>query len=122
MKTYKVVNIIDKYSLIINYGKVDGATVGQKIRVFEKGTPIYDGENFLGNLDIIKVDLEVVTIYDNFSICKHIEKIVKNPFMTFSLEQTYYESQKLNVEEKDFSNLKYKTNAPIKIGDLVKII
>lgn len=119
---YKVINIIDNYSLIINYGKSDGADVGKKVRIFEEGTPIYDGEEFLGNLDIIKSDLEIVAVYDRFSICKYIKKVTRNPFVSFNFERTYYESEAINVEKEDFSNLKYKTNTPIKVGDKVKIL
>lgn len=122
MKTYKIINIINNYSVLINYGISDGAKVGKQVRVFMEGTPIYDGDECLGNLDIIKEDLEITVVYENFSICKHVEKVTKNPFMAFSLERTYHEVKKLNVSENDFSNIQYKSNEPLKIGDTVKIL
>lgn len=39
---FQVVNIIDKYTLIINYGAEKGAQNGQKLRIFDEGDEIKD--------------------------------------------------------------------------------
>ena len=122
MADYKVVSILDKYSLIINYGEKDGAKLGKGVRIYEKGSPIYDGDIYLGNLDIIKDDLEIIRTYEKFSICRHIEKVNKNPFTGFRFERITEEVRELNVDEKDFNKLKYETKDPIRVGDLVKIL
>lgn len=119
---YRIINIIDKFSVIINYGKEDGAKRGNQVRVFKEGEAIYDGEKYLGSLDIVKADLEIVMVYEKFSICKCIERTTRNPFMVLNFERTVTEVKELNVEKEDFSNLKYRTNEPLKIGDSVKII
>lgn len=139
---YEVIDIIDKFSILINYGEEQGAKKGDKTRIVVEGRGIYDTKkNFLGTLDIIKDELEIVTVYNNFSICNKIKKKArKNPYeipdlkasllaiydrqkkLQEYIEQEYIELVPLHVDEKDFTNDKLFTKEPIKKGDLVKII
>lgn len=136
LSKYEVIDIIDKFSILINYGEEQGAKKGDKTRIIIEGREIYDTrENFLGTLDIIKDELEIVTVYNNFSICKKFKKKTrKNPYEIPDLktsllaiygrqkEEEYIEVVPLHVDEKDFTNDKLFTKEPIKKGDLVKVI
>ena len=79
-KEYKVINIINKFNIIINYGSNDGAYEGQEVRISTTGDEILDLDGkSLGNIEIIKEELEITKIYDNFSICKKIKINEVNP-------------------------------------------
>lgn len=71
MKTAKVIRILDKYSILINYGKSKGAKIGENVQILEIGPEIVDpdsGES-LGTLDHIKDVLQIQEVFDEFSIC-----------------------------------------------------
>ena len=122
-KEYKVINIIDKFNIIINYGSNDGAYERQKVRISTTGDEILDLDGkFLGNIEIIKEELEMTRIYDNFSICKKIRINEINPFQPISFVKKERRAVELNVKEEDFSNIKYQDTTPIKKGDNVKIL
>lgn len=122
-KEYKVINIIDKFNIIINYGSNDGAYERQKVRISTTGDEILDLDGkFLGNIEIIKEELEITRIYDNFSICKKIRINEINPFQPISFVKKERRAVELNVKEEDFSNIKYQDTTPIKKGDNVKIL
>ena len=72
-KDYKVIDIINKFNIIINYGLNDGAFEGQEVRISTIGDEIFDLDGkSLGNIEIIKDELEIDRVYDNFSLCKKI--------------------------------------------------
>ncbi|MBP7739153.1 MAG: hypothetical protein KA080_00320 [Leptotrichiaceae bacterium] len=122
-KEYKVINIINKFNIIINYGSNDGAYEGQEVRISTTGDEILDLDGkSLGNIEIIKEELEITKIYDNFSICKKIKINEVNPFQPISLVKKEIRAVELNVKEEDFSNIKYQDITPIKKGDNVKIL
>ena len=77
MKTAKVIKILDNYSILINYGRTKGATVGENVQIVEIGPEIIDpdsGES-LGTLDHIKDVLQIQEVFDEFSICNKRIKI-----------------------------------------------
>jgi hypothetical protein len=122
-KEYKVINIINKFNIIINYGSNDGAYEGQEVRISTTGDEILDLDGkSLGNIEIIKEELEITRVYDNFSICKKIRINEVNPFQPISLVRKERRAVELNVKEEDFSNIKYQDITPIKKGDNVKIL
>ena len=122
-KEYKVINIINKFNIIINYGSNDGAYEGQEVRISTTGDEILDLDGkSLGNIEIIKEELEITKIYDNFSICKKIKINEVNPFQPISLVKKEIRAVELNVKEEDFSNITYQDITPIKKGDNVKIL
>lgn len=122
-KEYKVINIINKFNIIINYGSNDGAYEGQEVRISTTGDEILDLDGkSLGNIEIIKEELEITRVYDNFSICKKIRINEINPFQPISLVKKERRAVELNVKEEDFSNIKYQDMTPIKKGDNVKIL
>ena len=122
-KEYKVINIINKFNIIINYGSNDGAYEGQEVRISTTGDEILDLDGkSLGNIEIIKEELEITRVYDNFSICKKIRINEVNPFQPISLVKKEKRAVELNVREEDFSNIKYQDMTPIQKGDNVKIL
>jgi hypothetical protein len=122
-KEYQVINIINKFNIIINYGSNDGAYEGQEVRISTTGDEILDLDGKpLGNIEIIKEELEITRIYENFSICKKIKIKEINPFQPVSLVKKERIAIELNVKEEDFSNIKYQDMAPIRKGDSVKIL
>lgn len=120
---FQVVNIIDKYTLIINYGAEKGAQNGQKLRIFDEGDEIKDlnGES-LGRIDVVKDEVEIVLVYPKFSICKKIELVTKNIYSFVNIETKEEVEKTLNISTDSISEIKYTSSEPIKIGDYVKII
>lgn len=120
---FQVVNIIDKYTLIINYGAEKGAQSGQKLRIFDDGDEIKDlnGES-LGRIDVVKDEVEIVLVYPKFSICKKIELVTKNIYSFVNIETKEEVEKTLNISTDSISEIKYTSSEPIKIGDYVKII
>lgn len=124
-KIYNVINIIDEYTLVIDYGFDEGAEVEETVRIFEEGSPINDLEgNYLGNIEIIKDEIEIFRVFDKFSICKKIKTEIVNPYAALMLNgKSKKVAKKLNVQESgEFSNLIYKNTTKISVGDKVKIL
>lgn len=120
---YNVIDIINKYSIVINYGFNSGAEEGEKVRIFTKGKEMFDlNKKSLGHIEMIKDELEIVKVFDFFSICEKIKIKERNILQPMTLIRTERTRVALNVEEKDFSKVKYRDGAPIKVGDFVKIL
>ena len=121
---YQVIEIIDTNTLIVDYGMLDGATSGQKLRIFTKGEPVKNLQGKeIGTLDIIKDIVEITTPYDSFSLCKKVANIV--PFSLNPLSQLLKESSftgRLEVDKNDMSHRKIATPTPIKLGDPVAVL
>lgn len=120
----KVIAILDKYTILIDYGRSDGASLKDLVRVVQRGpSVVYDGLEY-GTLDNIKAELTIKTIYNNFSLCKNSKTsnaIMKN----FSQSMlSFYDTQheELNVNEKEIENLKAPNDKIINLGDLVEVI
>lgn len=120
---YNVIDIINKYSIVINYGFNSGAEEGEKIRIFTKGKEMFDlNKKSLGHIEMIKDELEIVKVFDFFSICEKIKIKERNILQPMPLIRTERTRVELNVEEKDFSKVKYRDSTSIKVGDFVKIL
>lgn len=120
----KIIAILSKSSVIINYGREDGASKKDIIRVIERGPKVeYKGTNY-GTLDNIKAELVVQTIYENFSVC--INSQTTNamsqglPINQIPALRSYHKDLKVNEEE--IKNLEIPTGDTINLGDLVEII
>lgn len=122
---YKVIEIINNTDIIINYGLEDGASVGDKLRIIEKGAPVIDpdtSEN-LGSIDIIKTTLEVAVPYRKFSICRKYR--TSNVELLNPLSKFIYESktvQELDVRPDQITNREIPRSSPISEGDIVVLI
>ncbi|WZL82643.1 hypothetical protein QBE53_05905 [Vallitaleaceae bacterium 9-2] len=121
MSTYRVIEILDTTSIIINYGKKDGANKNDKIRIVEIGEEIIDPETkeSLGTLDSIKAELTIDTVYDNFSVCKDISTFTYNALLSpmNQFQKTSRTINELNVDSSEVSNKKMPDNKVITVGD-----
>ncbi|WP_066300235.1 hypothetical protein [Bacillus sp. FJAT-29937] len=134
--TFKVIKIIDEYSLVINGGINDDISLGDNIEIFLEGDEIIDPFNEdekLGTLDFIKEKLEVTEIYSNFAVCKKIitEKIfhpsaMQRAFSSIATNglggttETRTIVEKINVDKSEITGRKTGEKV-IKIGDLARI-
>lgn len=140
---FKVVKIIDDYSLVINAGINEDLSIHEKIEIFVEGEELFDidTEKSLGTLDFIKDTLIITEIYPLFSVCQKpdIKKIVsstsspavgstsaavlsslKKMYMPSVEKEIITEKVKLNVLESEKSG-RVIDNGPIKIGDLARV-
>lgn len=124
----KIINIIDQYAVVIDKGEIDGVSVGMKFKIFEYGDMIKDVST---NQDIEKIELtkdviRVITTQEKISICETAETVTTapwNPYRASPIAGLIVESKKtLNIDNSDVSNIKYKSDNPISIGDYVREI
>ncbi|SJZ95507.1 hypothetical protein SAMN02745174_02065 [Cetobacterium ceti] len=119
---YKVIKILDKKTILIDYGKMNKAKVGEKIKIIKSGEDIYDLDGrYIGSLDSLKAVLEIVRVEEEFSLCQNIETKEVNPFApAIMLKTTKIIAKELNIKEDEIAYLEYTNNEPITIGDIVK--
>lgn len=123
---YRVIEILDEYSILINYGRDNGAYKNNEVRVVSVGPEIIDPETneSLGTLDFVKETLTIITPYDKFSLCRKVEKITRNiivsPLAQFNTSTLTNKS--LNVDEVTLSNNQLDNDPMIKIGDKIEIM
>lgn len=80
---YKVINIINEFALIIDYGTLDGAKVGDDVRIYTKGEEIFDlNKSSLGHIEMIKDELEIVEVFDELLYLQ--KKLLLNKEMLFN--------------------------------------
>lgn len=127
-KEYKVIGILDKKKIIINYGSKDNASKKDIIRIIDKGPEvIYDGKSY-GSYDNVKAELKINEMYPEFSVCSNTITTSKNSAIN-SLTQRinnmnnmmYQKQVELDVNEYDIKNLEKPKDSPISLGDLVEI-
>lgn len=110
-----VSEIIDQYTIAINIGKDKGVSNGMKFHVLEPNITIKDPqtEETLGEFDYIKATVEVITVYEKFSLAKSCETITTFvlPFPTITSEKR----KKLLADS-------YRVNMKIEIGDHIRLI
>lgn len=122
MAEYKVIEIMSNTDIIINFGLEHGGTIGDRMRIIEKGTPVIDPDTSedLGTIDIIKATVEVVIPYRKFSICRKY-KITNvdllNPLSKFISETKV--AQEMNVNSDQITNRELPKASPISVGDIV---
>ena len=132
--TFKVIKIIDEYSLVINGGLIDDISVGDEIEIYLEGDEIkdpFDDNKVLGTLDFIKETLEVTEVYSKFAVCKKIktEKIdhpspLQKAAASFSvlggITETKTTIEKINIDKDEMSGRKIGDEI-IRIGDLARV-
>ena len=126
-KYYTVVQIISKTSLIIDYGLINGAKKGDKLRIVAIGDSIiHPIENMdIGTIDTIKETVQVVIPYEEFSICQHI--IIKSVASLTSATiassiMNMTEIKDLNVDENDIKPISQIEAGVIRVGDSVFLV
>lgn len=124
MQEYKVIEIIDEYSIIVNIGSDKGLTTGDKLRIIEKGDPVKNLDGIvIGTVDIIKAEVEATIVYPSFSICQKIRHAIINildPLADLKHHSTKVE--KLAVNQSHMSNRKIPPASPIEVGDIVVLL
>lgn len=133
--TFKVIKIIDEYSLVINSGLKDGISVGDSIEIFLEGDEIVDPFNedrVLGTLDFIKDTLKVSEVYTEFAVCKKtvteevnipspLQKAISHSMSGITgTRETRTIVKKINVDESEITGRKT-GDSVIKIGDIARI-
>ncbi|WP_125772399.1 hypothetical protein [Companilactobacillus furfuricola] len=129
MDKYHVIRILDTQSIIINYGSSNGATNHQKFEIYERGQSIIDPmtNRNLGTLDYIKAQVEIVTVYHEFSICQYIttqtEEKQTNLLSAFNTKKTITTNiiHELPVNKKELQPMEVK-NKLVSVGDPVRKI
>ncbi|MGG0277297.1 hypothetical protein [Bacillus rhizoplanae] len=139
---FKVIKIIDEYSLVINGGFNDDISTGDSIEIYLEGNEIVDPFNenkILGTLDFIKDTLEVTEVYSEFAVCKKIvtEKIYHPSAFQKTLSQavvsglsgiagiagtteTKTREAKINIDESEITGRRTGDKV-IRIGDIARI-
>jgi len=120
--TGKVAAIIDKYSVVLNIGRIDNVTKGMEFIIYENGGEIKDPDTkeSLGTLDIVKATVMIEDIQEKISTAKTCDRepslsmLSMNATMRMSIGRLI----PLSISEEDVLNEKHEEN--IKIGDLVK--
>ena len=123
-RSYKVIEIVNQNTLLIDYGFSNGAQKGDSLRIITTGEPvIIDGKDY-GTLDTVKDIVEVVIPYEKFSVCQKITRTANNPLAPlFALQKTMTKLNPLNVDPDSISHRKIPIgNQTIQVGDIAQRI
>ena len=123
-KDYKIIEIVNENTVLVDYGTENGAHTGDKLEIYSVGAPVKIGEINYGTMDEIKDVVTIVTAYPLFSICKKVIRSVYNPLSPLSaLQRTMTSLHPLNVDDKELSNRNIPTGgARVHVGDFVRVI
>ncbi|PEL93058.1 hypothetical protein [Bacillus wiedmannii] len=135
---FKVIKIIDEFSLVINGGLYEDISIGDSIEVFLEGDELIDPFNdnrTLGTLDFIKDTLKVTEVYPRFAVCQ--KKVTKEIHIPSPLQVAVSQSmaglggitgtkreetitEKINIDPSEITGRKT-GDSVIKIGDIARI-
>lgn len=123
---FKVIKIIDDFTLMVNAGKEDGYQVGDEFEIFIKGSIITDPDNpeiILGSLDKITGKVKIDILYDHISICTSNEYSPSAMASIISMNQrTFSETKKrLNVNSEDIEPVLSPDDLKIHIGSKIRL-
>ena len=125
MQEYKVIEIIDEYNIIIDYGFDKDAMQGEKLRIISKGEEVIDKAtgNSLGTLDAIKAVVSVKTVYAKFSLC-HRVRILEAPMLSPLSELVHRSSreERLPVNPDMMTHRKIPKGGAIAVGDTAQLL
>lgn len=111
----KVAEIIDQYTIAINIGQDQGVLKGMRFQVIKPNIKITDPQTTetLGEYDYIKATVEIVNVYEKFSIAKSYDTITTSilPFPAFAKKQV----KKIPADY-------YAVERNIQIGDYVRLL
>lgn len=119
-KIFKVVHIMDEYTIIINAGQRDGVTIGTRFQIFDDGYSVLDpdtGENY-GSIDYVKETVITDDVREKMCLCHSTTSIfsdaLQNSIATLS------NAKKLNLDISQQISLDVEKT--IRIGDKVRMI
>ena len=125
MQEYKVIEIIDEYNIIIDYGFDKDAMQGEKLRIISKGEEVIDKAtgNSLGTLDAIKAVVSVKTVYAKFSLC-HRVRILEAPMLSPLSELVHRSSreERLPVNPDMMTHRKIPNGGATAVGDTAQLL
>lgn len=125
MKEYKVIEILDEYNIMIDYGFKKGAVQGQHLRIISKGDEIIDKETgaSLGTFDAIKAVVSIKTVYAKFSLChqlRTVEHAILSPLA--SMIQRSSTEERLPVNPDMMTHRAIPKGGMISVGDTVQLL
>ena len=127
MREYKVLEIINDETAIIDYGMNEGAKKGDKLRIVKRGDEIFDKNKSLGFIYMTKDKVSVVETFEKFSICKKVlsnqKNILKNP-LQYEMNNLLGRNggSKLNLPQNaTFTKREYQTREKVAVGDIAII-
>lgn len=129
-KEKKVIKILDEYTIIINAGFKEGIKEGDTFQILDtKGNVVKDPDTgeVLGYLDLIKDTVKVTEVQEKMCFCSSTETIGINKVLMSSIlniqdSMLPIEKKRLNVDLDDITGGRERSNAPIKVGDRVRLI
>lgn len=124
-KVGRVIEIINNMKILINYGANAGAKKGDSVRIIEQGEEITDPVtgNFLGTYDAIKAELEITTVYSDFSECQKIRRSYISPFESpLSRKYNTSSTESFDVNKTQETHRKTPDASEISVGDIVEIL
>ncbi len=125
MQEYKVIEILDEYNIMINYGFDKGAVQGERLRIISKGEEVIDKETGanLGTLDAIKAVVSVKTVYAKFSLC-HQVRTVEFPILSplASMMQRSSTEERLPVNPDMMTHREIPSGGMISVGDTAQLL
>lgn len=122
---YSVIRILSDKKILIDYGSEQGARLGGRVRVIRKGPEIiHPTRNVsLGTLDTILASLEIIEVYENFSVCADVritETNILNPLQVYVKKKREFANLSVNAEQiEKVENLEH---GEINVGDDVEIL
>ncbi|MCT0953853.1 hypothetical protein EFL41_09975 [Weissella cibaria] len=110
----RIIKILDKYKVLILGGWDDGINKGDWFNIIERGENVIDPETSesLGTLDFVKIRLEVVNVYEKFSVLSNmvtqtIPSATQNPMLSImnsvGQEQKVTSAQQLPVNQSEIT-------------------
>lgn len=125
IKEYSVIKILSETKIIIDYGAVDGAKQGDNVKVIRIGPEVIHPKTneVIGTLDPILAKLEIITVYEHFSVCADVARYERNilgPLTDFVQRTTEYKP--LNIDKEQIETMGVETDAVIKVGDFIEVL
>ncbi len=125
MSDFRVIEILDKKSILINMGKKDGAKRGDIVEIYEVGDKIIDPKTseVIGTYDNIKDTLKITEVFDKFSVCKNIltERVSLIVDIPNLISKEINTEMNLCVDESAITNRKKSDNKMIMVNDYVRL-
>jgi len=119
----EVSRIIDKYSVILNVGRIDNVVAGMDFVIYTEGEEIYDSKGkSLGKIEHVKAKVEVVHVQERLSIAEssEFESLPTLDAISGAMTKiggTYRKA--LPVSDADVLELE-KTDMAVRVGDKVR--
>lgn len=127
---YKIVKIIDEYTVVINAGSNSNVQVGDEFQILDKQSSEVidpDTDEVIGYLDLIKATVKVSEVQEKMCICtskyyaKAHETLLTN-IGSIKSNLSFAEQERLNIDYKQATGGLRRSDEPIRIGDTVNLV